>query len=63
MQSSAPEDGRNYRPKHVEPVEIVNKPLLLHVVSYLYYCIRDAGHTNIKVVFRLMIYVFSFIKL
>ena len=24
-QSSAPEDGRNYRPKHVELTEIINK--------------------------------------
>ena len=36
-QSSAPEDGRNYRPKQVELIEIINKPLLLHVVGYLYY--------------------------
>ena len=24
-QSSAPEDGRNYRPKHVELIELINK--------------------------------------
>ena len=30
-QSSASEDGRNYRPKHVELIEIVNKLLLLHL--------------------------------
>ena len=35
--SSAPEDGRNYRPKQVELIEIINKPLLLHLVGYLYY--------------------------
>jgi len=27
-QSSAPEDGRNYRPKHVELNEIVNKIII-----------------------------------
>ena len=32
-----PEDGRNYRPKQVELIEIINKPLLLHLVGYLYY--------------------------
>ena len=37
-QSSAPEDGRNYRPKHVELVGITNKLLLLHRVGCLYYC-------------------------
>jgi len=41
-QSSAPEDGRNYRPKHVELIEIGNKLLLLHVVGCLYCCIRNA---------------------
>jgi len=36
-QSSAPEDGRNYRPKHVELIVITNKLLLLHLVGFLYY--------------------------
>jgi len=26
-QSSAPEDGRNYRPNHVELIEIINKTI------------------------------------
>ena len=41
-QSSAPEDGRKYRPKAVELTGIINKPLLLHLVGCLYYCISDA---------------------
>jgi len=41
-QSIAPEDGRNYRPKHVDLIENTNKLLLLHLDDYLYYCIRDA---------------------
>ena len=41
-QSSAPEDGRNYRPKHVELIGIINKPLLMHLVACLYYCISEA---------------------
>jgi hypothetical protein len=41
-QSSAPEDGRNYRSKHVELIEIVNKLLLLRLVGCLYCCINDA---------------------
>ena len=48
-QSSAPEDGRNYRPKLVELIGIINKPLFLHLFGCLYYCISDAGHTNIKI--------------
>ena len=36
-QSSAPEDGRDQRPKHVELIGIINKPLLLHLVCCLYY--------------------------
>jgi len=41
-QSSAPEDARNYRPKHVELIEIISKPLLLHLFGCLFYCITDA---------------------
>ena len=36
-QSSAPEDGLNNSPKHVELTGIINKPLLLHLVGCLYY--------------------------
>ena len=36
-QSSAPEDGQNNSPKHVEQTGITNKPLFLHLVGCLYY--------------------------
>ena len=36
-QSSAPEDGQNICPKHVELTGIINKPLLLHLVGCLYF--------------------------
>ena len=36
-QSSAPEDGQNNCPKHVELTGIINKLLLLHLVACLYY--------------------------
>jgi hypothetical protein len=36
-QSSAPEDGQNNCPKHVELIGIINKPLLLHLLCCLYY--------------------------
>ena len=43
-QSSAPEDGRNYRLKHVELIEIINKLLLLHlVVVYIMVCYFTFG--------------------
>ena len=32
-QSSAPEDGRDHRPKHAEQIGIINKLLLLHLVG------------------------------
>ena len=35
--SSAPEDGQNNCPKHVELTGIINKLLLLHLVGCLYY--------------------------
>ena len=36
-QSSAPEDGKNNCPKHVELTGNINKTLLLHLVGCLYY--------------------------
>jgi len=36
-QSSAPEDGKNNFPKHVELTGIINNPLLLYLVCYIYY--------------------------
>ena len=36
-QSSAPEDGQNNCPKHVELTGIINKPLLMYLVGCLYY--------------------------
>ena len=36
-QSSAPEDGQNNCPKHVELAGIINRPLLLHLVGCPYY--------------------------
>ena len=36
-QSSAPEDGRNRRPKHVELIGIINRLLLLHLFGYVCY--------------------------
>ena len=37
-QSSAPEDGRDQRPKRVELIGIINKPLLLHLVVVYIKC-------------------------
>ena len=34
---SAPENGQNNCPKHVELTGIINMLLLLHLVGYLYY--------------------------
>jgi hypothetical protein len=36
-QSSAPEDGQNGCPKHVELTGFINKLLLLHLVGCLYH--------------------------
>ena len=61
-QSSAPEDGRDHHPKHVELIGIINKPLLLHLIGvYIIYncsyllCIDTTGRISytgcIKVVY------------
>jgi len=36
-QSSGPEDGRNYRPKHVELIKVINNLSLLHLFGRLGY--------------------------
>jgi len=36
-QSSAPKGGQNNCPKHFELTGIINKPLLLHLVGFIYY--------------------------
>ena len=47
-QSSSPEDGRNYRSKHVELIEIINKLLLLHLVGVYIIVSVMHGHTNTR---------------
>ena len=47
-QSSGPEDGRNYRPKHVELIDITNKLLLLRLVGCLYYCILEVLRVQLR---------------
>jgi len=50
-QSSASEDGRNYRPKHVELIGIINKPLLcIWLVVYIIY-IKDVRSTKHQIIF------------
>ena len=47
-QSSAPEDGQNNCPKHVELTGIINKPLLLHLVGFLLFVSMIHGQVNIR---------------
>ena len=52
-QSGAPEDGRDHRPKHVELIGIINKPLLLHLVGvYIIYFASYANRQDIQNVRR-----------
>ena len=37
-QSNSPEDGQDQRPKHVDLIGIINKPLLLHRVGVYIFC-------------------------
>ena len=47
--SSAPEDGRNQRPKHVQLIGIINKPLLLHLVGVYIIYINDARSNKYQI--------------
>ena len=48
-QSSAPEDGSDHRPKHVELIGIINKPLLLHLVSVYIIYVNDARSNKYQI--------------
>jgi hypothetical protein len=48
-QSSAPEDGRDQRPKHVELIGIIDKPLLLHLVGVHTIYINDARSNKYQI--------------
>ena len=45
LPGNTPGDGRNYRPKYDKLIEIINKPLFLHLVGYLYY--RQMGFNSV----------------
>jgi len=50
-QPSAPEDGWDQRPKHVELVGIINKPLLFNIVGVCIICMQvscsvEGRHTD-----------------
>ena len=48
-QSSVPEDQRDHRPKHVELIGIINKPLLLHVAGVYIIYINDAWSNKYRI--------------
>ena len=48
-QSSAPEDGRDQRPKHVELIGVINKMLLLHLVGVYIIYINDSRSNKYKI--------------
>ena len=52
-QSSALEDGRNNPPKYVELAGIINKPLLLHLVGFLYYSYLENSVSYIRVCYTI----------
>jgi len=49
---SAPEDGRNYRPKHVELIGIINKLLLLHLVGCIYIIYINDARSSKRQIYR-----------
>ena len=48
-QSSAPEDGRDHRPKHVELIGIINKLLLSHLVGVYIIYVNDARSNKYQI--------------
>jgi len=46
-QFSAPDDGRNYRPKHIELIEIINKTIIV-ASSWLFILLKHFSFTLVK---------------
>jgi len=58
-QTSAPEDGQNNCPKHLQPTGIINKPLLLHLVGCLYYLYHTVKQISDNEIYLLVKYTKS----
>jgi len=54
-QTSAPEDGRNHRPKHVELIGIINELILLHLAGLLHYLYKRCEVKQTSNVYRLFL--------
>ena len=48
-QSSASEDGRDHRPKHVELIGIINKQLMLHLFDVYIIYVNDARSNKYQI--------------
>ena len=59
-QSSAPEDGRDHRPKNVELIGIINRPLLLHLVGVIIIYVNDARSNKYQREFSVVFSVWVF---
>ena len=55
-QSSAPEDGRDHRPKHVKLIGIINKQLWLHLFGFYIIYINDARSKKYQIFFFLFFF-------
>ena len=58
-QSSAPENGRDQRPKHIELNGIINKPLLLYLVGVYIIYINDARSDKYQISSNFIFHIFS----
>ena len=54
MQSSAPDDRRKHRPKHVELTWNNKLTYIVHLVGYFHSCITMHGFMNVKGIFKLL---------
>ena len=48
IQSSAPNDGRKHRPKHVQPTWNNKLIYIVHLVGYFHSCITKHGFMNVQ---------------
>ena len=50
--SSAPEDGRDHRPKHAELIGIINKPLFLHLFVFMLFTLSCLHYLTVNMTFK-----------
>jgi hypothetical protein len=59
LQSSAPDDGRKHRPKHIEPTWNNKLTYIVHLVGHFHNCITMHSFMNVKFIIIVLVVFYS----